>query len=786
MAAHEATHMMKVEAAAEYKAYEDYVIQNLKDSSAYEDMIKEYQDRIGSKDLDLLHEEIVADSTETFLSDPDKFVEFAKKDTPAARKLIEVVTKLIDKLKETVKKLTPNGKAAKLLQEDIDTYEEAKDLWYQGIESIMEKNAKEDKVQDTTSDIADQRYSIKEIPDTIKEDVMENRKTVANMNPIAELKDTLFEKGEKTLSEQVLHFFNECGNNAYNAVVGDVELSKKGIDDDIAHGMGRAKAITYAAVPQVIEEGKIIDYQSNWKNRGYDTIVFAAPIKITGEYLEAVIARRFNGQKAQRFYVHEALSIEKEKLAVLDQEAKSIVDPGDKSLNIYTLLHNTLKYKWEDEKNNYKFSMKDEKKDNISQKDSSQAAVNKLDGVRFSIKDFDNPEYYTYDNLISLPDMQIENSKMDIVSKDTSRADIRERAFENIQNSKYGRRDGNKCFIKNKYLGDVMITKDSIRHIIVKINENRMIAALNIAKYLPESIVINQTDGARKGANKSYVLLGMMEDGTNQYILRTVLNSYENEYEVSDANVVYSVASKKNQPAYFSQGLGNKSMPSTGSHALSIKDFLKTVNNYFPNELSKDIHEHFETNRKKSEIEGLRYSLKDEEGISLYNSKEDDFAWMEDILKEEPGIKETASILQEGTEALQKAKKAPDSAAVRKISKSILEDIGSQYDLDTFSDNLEKVFSYMQSEDNVSYDDMVRVMTEVAWHELVVARREKDPVDIAYREKKNIVKRTLICYNRPKHKSNTFFNAKGFQALSKFLILSLELYAFHSLSKQEF
>ena len=52
---------------------------------------------------------------------------------------------------------------------------------------------------------------------------------------------------------------------------------------------------------------------------------------------------------------------------------------------------------------------------------------------------------------------------------------------------------------------------------------------------------------------------------------------------------------------------------------------------------------------------------------------------MDDILKEEPGIRETASILQEGTEALQKAKKAPDSAAVRKISKSILEDIGSQY-----------------------------------------------------------------------------------------------------------
>ena len=653
-------------------------------------------------------------------------MEFAKKDTPAARKLIDVVTKLIDKLKETVKKLTPNGKAAKLLQEDIDAYAEARDLWYEGIEKMMEQNAKGEestKTEEVANTLKNKRYSIKEIPDTIKEDLLENRKIVAKMDPIAELEDTLFEKSKKTLSEQVLDFFNERGNNAYNDVVGDVELSKKGIDDDIAHGMGRAKAITYAAVPQVIEEGKIIDYQQNWKNRGYDTIVFAAPVKIKGEhlggeYLEAVIARRSTRHNVQRFYVHEALSIEKEKLAVLDWRLNKIHFTSSEFPDMYTLLHNTLKYKWEDEKNNDKFSMKDEEKDNIFQKDtlsksewamfyskigekknryyfpkaadgnyimtinnklvytngnwespridrvieidvdgvsgierstyisyiqeelieyekdgrevskeilddikelnqityggkvyikgystentasgkrqrttdtvsihgesggavkeqsnrrrdkkiyesersgnlkekfslkepveetkegnekdSSKAAVNKLDGVRFSIKDFDN--------LISLPDMQIENSKMDIVSKDTSRADIRERAFENIQNSKYGRRDGNKCFIKNKYLGDVMITKDSIRHIIVKINENRMIAALNIAKYLPESIVINQTDGARKGANKSYVLLGMMEDGTNQYILRTVLNSYENEYEVSEANVVYSVASKK-------------------------------------------------------------------------------------------------------------------------------------------------------------------------------------------------------------------------------------------------
>ena len=400
-----------------------------------------------------------------------------------------------------------------------------------------------------------------------------------------------------------------------------------------------------------------------------------------------------------------------------------------------------------------RFSLKEpvEETKEGNEKDSSQAAVNKLNGVRFSTKDFDNPEYYTYDNLISLLNMQIERTKMDLMSsKENTRSDIVNKAMENIENSRYGKREGNKCFIKNKYLGNVMITKDSIRHMLTKINENRMIAALNVEKYLPESVVINQADGRRNKADESYVLLGMMEDGTNQYILRTTLNAYKNGYEVSESKVLYAVAPKKSQLVSFNQGLGNKSVPSTDSYEVSVKDLLDIVKNYFPDELPKDVLNYFGLQRKQGAIEGLRYSLKDEEGTSLYNSKEDDFAWMEDILKEEPGIKETASILQEGTEALQKAKKAPDSAAVRKISKSILEDIGSQYDLDTFSDNLEKVFSYMQSEDNVSYDDMVRVMTEVAWHELVVARREKDPVDIAYREKKKSLSgKEKYCKNNP-------------------------------------
>lgn len=40
------------------------------------------------------------------------------------------------------------------------------------------------------------------------------------------------------------------------------------------------KASAYCAVPKIIEKGRVVNYQQNWKNRGYDTAVIAAPITV--------------------------------------------------------------------------------------------------------------------------------------------------------------------------------------------------------------------------------------------------------------------------------------------------------------------------------------------------------------------------------------------------------------------------------------------------------------------------------------------------------------------------
>ena len=66
----------------------------------------------------------------------------------------------------------------------------------------------------------------------------------------------------------------------------------------------------FAAVPAVIENGKILDVQQNWKNRQYDTFVLAAPVaiesgKYAGQYVEGIVVKR--SAQDQSFYLHEVL-----------------------------------------------------------------------------------------------------------------------------------------------------------------------------------------------------------------------------------------------------------------------------------------------------------------------------------------------------------------------------------------------------------------------------------------------------------------------------------------------
>ena len=180
-----------------------------------------------------------------------------------------------------------------------------------------------------TSDNQTEKFSINNV-EFSQSDFDENIKAISNMQSVVSLTGNEFAKGEKNLVTQVNEFFEEYDNSVENSVLGDVDITARSVKDSIAHGLGRNKAIAFAAVPDVIRDGKIIDYQKNWKGRGYDTVVLAAPISISGKaYYEGVIVTR--NADTQRFYVHEVITEERTEMPFKTGDAGLSAKPGGNS-----------------------------------------------------------------------------------------------------------------------------------------------------------------------------------------------------------------------------------------------------------------------------------------------------------------------------------------------------------------------------------------------------------------------------------------------------------------------
>lgn len=170
----------------------------------------------------------------------------------------------------------------------------------------------------TQSTAQDTRTVVSKLRDSIP--------ALRNSGLVAQLTGSEFSKGSKKLSEQVSDFFRSLGNRVLRHNFGEVIIDNRSIKDDMAHGIGRAKAVAFAAVPNVIKDGQQIDYQPNWKGRGYDTYIFAAPVDIGGQrsYVAAVV----RSDSANRFYLHEVVDGDGNQIYVKKESAPDNIKTG--------------------------------------------------------------------------------------------------------------------------------------------------------------------------------------------------------------------------------------------------------------------------------------------------------------------------------------------------------------------------------------------------------------------------------------------------------------------------
>ena len=151
------------------------------------------------------------------------------------------------------------------------------------------------------AEVLEDKADSKEITEKLRNSIPD----IENEEAVRQLTGKEFPKGNTSIVNQVGAFFRDLGNKVTRQGFGDVVLNERGVKNDIAHGLGRAKAATFAAVPAVIENGREIDFQENWKNRGKDSHVFAAPVDLNGQrtYVAAVVMKGADNH----FYLHEVV-----------------------------------------------------------------------------------------------------------------------------------------------------------------------------------------------------------------------------------------------------------------------------------------------------------------------------------------------------------------------------------------------------------------------------------------------------------------------------------------------
>ena len=175
--------------------------------------------------------------------------------------------------------------------------------------------------------------------------LVQNKQLVSEMQPVSRITGNEFQKGEVDLITQVANFFKSLGNKAFNEEIGSVTVDRRGAKTDIAHGVGRKKAASFQAVFDVINNGKVVDYQTNWKGRGYDTAVVAAPITIgTTPYYMGVVLTRSQGEN--RFYVHEVFATDEKGTSPFKTgTTASSRTPGEDAPSVISILNSIREVK---------------------------------------------------------------------------------------------------------------------------------------------------------------------------------------------------------------------------------------------------------------------------------------------------------------------------------------------------------------------------------------------------------------------------------------------------------
>lgn len=307
-ASHELTHFIQDYAPTEYGAYKQMAANILmdRDGVTADELVRNYGARYAAAGQNLsrdqIWDEIVSDGTGLMLNDENIIKQVTSENRSLAQKIVDFISDMIDSIKALI---SGEGisKSAKYLHENLQDFENIRDMWAHGIEEASKKyKSGQNIINDDMK-----KYRI-ERPELLTEkNIEQNYNDVRRMGSVSKISGDEYQGTAREVRSQIMDLYRSYGGKVYNDVVGDIELNGRSVRNDLGHGFSPKKAAAFASVKDVLEKGKVLRYSTNWKNRGYDAVAIGGKITIengenAGQYYEVCIVRI---DEDNRMYLHE-------------------------------------------------------------------------------------------------------------------------------------------------------------------------------------------------------------------------------------------------------------------------------------------------------------------------------------------------------------------------------------------------------------------------------------------------------------------------------------------------
>lgn len=313
-AAHELTHFIRQWSPEKFKVLADFLIEQYgKKGISLDSLIHKQQDKARRNGRELsyddAYEEVIADSMETMLSDTkvmEKLAILKQQDQTLWEKIRSYISQLAEKIREVYKGMKPDTQEGQYVAEMVDALDRIQQLFAEGLADASGNYQSEENIAKESAILRSER---------IVEQVRRALPHIMKIDPVYTIDEknastyTSIHKEDEAIGRSV---FRTQGGFAFRPGFGRVVLGRKGIVDTVFHGNGPAKQASVPAIKAVIEQGVEIGSDKNHKQRGYDTVTFAAPVNFFGtESVLGVVVKIYdNGRGDKSFYIHEIFDAE--------------------------------------------------------------------------------------------------------------------------------------------------------------------------------------------------------------------------------------------------------------------------------------------------------------------------------------------------------------------------------------------------------------------------------------------------------------------------------------------